>query len=150
MAEGLKERIQADVKDAMRARDKDRLATLRMITAGLQQKEVDDRIELDDAGVLALLDKMAKQRRESIEQYEQGGRAELAERERAELAVIESYLPQPLADAELDALVVEAISATGAAAMADMGRVMGELKPRVQGRADMGEVSARVKARLGG
>jgi len=150
VAEGLKERIQADVKDAMRARDKDRLATLRMITAGLQQKEVDDRIELDDAGVLALLDKMAKQRRESIEQYEQGGRAELAERERAELAVIESYLPQPLADAELDALVVEAISATGAAAMADMGRVMGELKPRVQGRADMGEVSARVKARLGG
>ena len=150
MAEGLKERIQADVKDAMRARDKDRLATLRMITAGLQQKEVDDRIELDDAGVLALLDKMAKQRRESIEQYEQGGRAELAERERAELAGIESYLPQPLADEELDALVAEAISATGAAAMADMGRVMGELKPRVQGRADMGEVSARVKARLGG
>ncbi|MFP4130911.1 GatB/YqeY domain-containing protein [Thiohalospira sp.] len=150
MAEGLKERIQADVKDAMRARDKDRLATLRMITAGLQQKEVDDRVELDDAGVLALLDKMAKQRRESIEQYEQGGRAELAERERAELAVIESYLPQPLSDEELDALVAEAIAATGAAAMADMGRVMGELKPRVQGRADMGEVSARVKARLGG
>ncbi|MGM0412512.1 MAG: GatB/YqeY domain-containing protein [Pseudomonadota bacterium] len=150
MAEGLKERIQADVKDAMRARDKDRLATLRMITAGLQQKEVDDRVELDDAAVLALLDKMAKQRRESIEQYEQGGRDELAERERAELAVIESYLPQPLSDAELDALVTEAITATGAAAMADMGRVMGELKPRVQGRADMGEVSARVKARLGG
>lgn len=150
MAEGLKERIQADVKDAMRARDKERLATLRMITAGLQQKEVDDRVELDDAAVLALLDKMAKQRRESIEQYEQGGRDELAQRERAELAVIESYLPQPLSDAELDALVTEAITATGAAAMADMGRVMGELKPRVQGRADMGEVSARVKARLGG
>lgn len=150
MAEGLKGRIQADVKDAMRARDKDRLATLRMITAGLQQKEVDDRVELDDAGVLALLDKMAKQRRESIEQYEQGGREELAQRERAELAVIESYLPQPLSAAELDALVDEAITATGAAAMADMGRVMGELKPRVQGRADMGEVSARVKARLGG
>jgi hypothetical protein len=150
VAEGLKERIQADVKDAMRARDKDRLTTLRMITAGLQQKEVDDRVELDDAGVLALLDKMAKQRRESIEQYEQGGRDELAERERAELAVIEAYLPQPLSDAELDALVAEAITATGAAAMADMGRVMGELKPRVQGRADMGEVSARVKARLGG
>lgn len=150
MAEGLKERIQADVKDAMRARDKDRLATLRMITAGLQQKEVDDRVELDDAGVLALLDKMAKQRRESIEQYEQGGREELAQRERAELAVIESYLPQPLSAEELDALVDEAITATGAAAMADMGRVMGELKPRVQGRADMGEVSARVKARLGG
>ncbi|SFD75880.1 hypothetical protein SAMN05660831_02256 [Thiohalospira halophila DSM 15071] len=150
MAEGLKERIQADVKDAMRARDKDRLTTLRMITAGLQQKEVDDRVELDDAGVLALLDKMAKQRRESIEQYEQGGRDELAQRERAELAVIEAYLPQPLSDAELDALVDEAITATGAAAMADMGRVMGELKPRVQGRADMGEVSARVKARLGG
>jgi hypothetical protein len=150
VAEGLKERIQADVKDAMRARDKDRLATLRMITAGLQQKEVDDRVELDDAGVLALLDKMAKQRRESIEQYEQGGREELAQRERAELAVIESYLPQPLSAEELDALVDEAITATGAAAMADMGRVMGELKPRVQGRADMGEVSARVKARLGG
>jgi uncharacterized protein YqeY len=150
VAEGLKERIQADVKDAMRARDKDRLATLRMITAGLQQKEVDDRVELDDAGVLALLDKMAKQRRESIEQYEQGGREELAQRERAELAVIESYLPQPLSAEELDALVDEAMAATGAAAMADMGRVMGELKPRVQGRADMGEVSARVKARLGG
>ena len=150
MADGLKERIQADVKEAMRARDKDRLTTLRMITAGLQQKEVDDRVELDDAGVLALLDKMAKQRRESIEQYEQGGRDELAERERAELAVIETYLPQPLSDAELDALVTEAIDATGAAAMADMGRVMGELKPRVQGRADMGAVSARVKARLGG
>lgn len=145
----LKARIGEAVKDAMRAGDKPRLATLRMISAGIKQKEVDSRETLDDAAVIAVLDKMVKQRRESLTQYRDAGRDDLADREQAELDIIAEFLPQPLSDAELDAMIDEAVSATGAASLRDMGKVMGELKPRVQGRADMGAVSARVKARLG-
>lgn len=150
MADSLKERLQADIKSAMRAKDKELLATLRLISAGFQQAEVDQRTELDDATALALLDKMAKQRRESLTQYDEAGRTDLADREREELAIIEGYLPAQLGDAEIDQHVEEAIAATGAAGMADMGKVMGELKPKLQGRADMGAVSGRVKARLTG
>ncbi|PWG64926.1 GatB/YqeY domain-containing protein [Spiribacter halobius] len=146
----LKARIGEAVKDAMRAGDKPRLATLRMVSAAIKQKEVDSRESLDDAAVLAVLDKMVKQRRESLAQYRDAGRDDLADREQAELDIIAEFLPQPLRDDELDALIDEAVSATGAASQRDMGKVMGQLKPRVQGRADMGAVSARVKARLGG
>lgn len=145
----LKARIGEAVKAAMRAGDKPRLATLRMVSAAIKQKEVDSRESLDDAAVLAVLDKMVKQRRESLAQYRDAGRDDLADREQAELDVIAEFLPRPLSEAELDALIDEAVSATGAASLRDMGKVMGELKPRVQGRADMGAVSARVKARLG-
>ncbi|MFO8154597.1 MAG: GatB/YqeY domain-containing protein [Pseudomonadota bacterium] len=150
MADSLKERLQADIKSAMRAKDKELLTTLRLISAGFQQAEVDQRTELDDATALALLDKMAKQRRESLTQYDEAGRIDLADREREELAIIEGYLPAQLGDAEIDQHVEEAIAATGATSMADMGKVMGELKPKLQGRADMGAVSGRVKARLTG
>lgn len=146
----LKDRIQEDVKDAMRARDRDRLAVLRLVSAALKQKEVDERIELDDAAVLSILDKMVKQRRESIEQYDQAGREELAARERYELETIQSYLPEPLGEAELDALIAQAIEATGASSMRDMGPVMNALREQVQGRADMKAVSQAVKARLNG
>lgn len=145
----LKARIGEAVKAAMRAGDKPRLATLRMVSAAIKQKEVDSRESLDDAAVLAVLDKMVKQRRESLAQYRDAGRDDLADREQAELDVIAEFLPRPLSEAELDALIDEAVSATGAASLRDMGKVMGELKPWVQGRADMGAVSARVKARLG-
>lgn len=145
----LKARIGEAVKAAMRAGDKPRLATLRMVSAAIKQKEVDSRESLDDAAVLAVLDKMVKQRRESLAQYREAGRDDLADREQAELDLIAEFLPRPLSEAELDALIDEAVSATGAASLRDMGKVMGELKPRVQGRADMGAVSARVKARLG-
>ncbi|MCW8840872.1 MAG: GatB/YqeY domain-containing protein [Gammaproteobacteria bacterium] len=148
MADTLKETIMAEMKEAMRAKDKDRLGTIRLIQAAIKQREVDERIELDDEQVLAVLDKMVKQRRDSITQYRDAGREELAAREEAELVIIQHYLPEALSDAELDSLINEAISTTGAEAMKDMGKVMGQLKPRVQGRADMGEVSARIKARL--
>ena len=146
----LKARIQDDMKAAMRARDKERLATIRMILAGIKQREVDERIELDDTQINALLDKMIKQRRESASQYRDAGRDELAAAEDAEIAVIQTYLPEPLDAAELQRLVDAAIADTGAAGMQDMGKVMGRLKPQVQGRADMGQVSAQVKARLAG
>jgi len=146
----LKERIQEDVKQAMRARDKERIGTLRMVSAAIKQVEVDTREDLDDAGVTAVLDKMAKQRRESLEQYEKAGRDDLAAQERYELEVLADYLPEPLSEAELDALVGEAISATGAEGMQDMGKVMGVLKPQVQGRADMKALSGVVRARLSG
>jgi len=146
----LKARIGEAVKDAMRAGDKPRLGTLRMVSAAIKQREVDSRETLDDAAVLAVLDKMVKQRRESLAQYREAGRDDLADREQAELEILAEFLPQPLSDAELDGLIEEAVNATGAATPRDMGKVMGELKPRVQGRADMGAVSARVKARLGG
>ncbi|GIX22427.1 MAG: aspartyl-tRNA amidotransferase subunit B [Gammaproteobacteria bacterium] len=149
MAESaLKTRILEDVKAAMRAGDKPRLAALRLITAGLKQKEVDERIELDDAQVIAVLEKMAKQRRESIEQYQRGGREDLVAKEQFELSVIQGYLPEPLGEAELEALIEEALAATGASGIKDMGKVMAHLKPRVAGRADMAQLSARVKARL--
>ncbi len=146
----LKSQIQEDVKNAMRARDKERLGALRLLSAAIKQIEVDTREELDDAGVLAVLDKMSKQRRESLEQYEKAGREDLAAKERFELEVIANYLPEPLSDAEVQALVDQAIASTGAAGMQDMGKVMGLLKPQVQGRADMKALSGLVRARLTG
>ena len=145
----LKERIQQDVKDAMRAKDKPRLGTIRLITAAIKQREVDERIELDDTQVLVVLDKMCKQRRESITQFEQAGRDDLAAQEKAELELIQQYLPEQLTEAEINELIVAAMEQTGASSMKDMGQVMGQLKPKLQGRADMGAVSALIKARLG-
>jgi uncharacterized protein YqeY len=144
----LKARIQEDMKTAMRAAEKDRLATIRLILAAIKQREVDERILLDDTQVLAVLEKMVKQRRESIAQFQSGGRADLVARENAELAVLATYLPEPLPEQELDRLISETIAATGAASIKDMGKVMNALKPRVQGRADMGALGARIKARL--
>jgi uncharacterized protein YqeY len=145
----LKERIQQDVKDAMRAKDKPRLGTIRLITAAIKQREVDERIELDDTQVLVVLDKMCKQRRESITQFEQAGRDDLAAQEKAELELIQQYLPEQLTEAEINELIDAAMEQTGASSMKDMGKVMGQLKPKLQGRADMGAVSALIKARLG-
>ncbi len=145
----LKERIQQATKDAMRAKDKARLATLRMVNAAIKQREVDERIELNDAQVLAVLEKMLKQRREAAEQYRQAGREELAAREEAEMALIQEFLPEPLSEDELDTLITQAIDETGAQGIRDMGKVMGTLRPKIQGRADMGQVSAKIKARLG-
>ena len=145
----LKERIQQDVKDAMRAREKSRLATIRLITAAIKQREVDERIELDDAQVLAVLDKMVKQRRESISQFEKAGRDDLILQEASELEIIQSYLPEQLTEAEITALIDAAMEATGATSIKDMGKVMGQLKPKLQGRADIGAVSAMIKTRLG-
>ena len=145
----LKERITEDMKSAMRAGDKDRLATIRMALAAIKQREVDERITLDDPQVFAVLEKMIKQRREAIAQFESGGRADLVAKETAEIALLQGYLPTPFSDAEIDALIGEAIAATGAASIKDMGKVMAAVKPKAQGRADMGAVSARIKQRLG-
>lgn len=144
----LKHRINEDVKAAMRGKEKQRLAALRLITAAIKQKEVDERIELDDAQTTGVLNKMASQSRESIAQYEKAQRADLVAKERFELELITGYLPQPLAAAEIQSLIDEAIAATGAASMKDMGKVMGQLKAQMQGRADLGKVSGMVKARL--
>ncbi len=144
----LKARISEDVKQAMRAGYKPRLTTLRMITAAIKQREVDERIELDDAAVLAIVEKMIKQRRESAEQYRAGQRPELAEAEEAEIEFLKVYLPEPLCEAELDAIIDQAVAETGASDMASMGAVMGLVKPRVQGRAEMRDVSARVRSKL--
>jgi hypothetical protein len=145
----LKERITEDMKSAMRAGDKDRLATVRLALAAIKQREVDERITLDDPKVLAVLEKMIKQRREAITQFESGGRADLVAKETAEIAVLQSYMPSQLSDAEIDALIGEAIAATGAASIKDMGKVMAAVKPKAQGRADMSAVSARIKQKLG-
>lgn len=145
----LKERITADMKAAMRAKDKQRLSTIRLIQAAIKQVEVDKRIELDDPAVLAILDKMVKQRRDSIRQFEQAGRDDLVAQERGELELLQTYLPSPLDDGEIDALIEQAINDTNAGGMKDMGKVMGALKPKMQGRADMGKVSGRIKQRLG-
>ena len=144
----LKSRIQDDVKNAMRAHERERLAVLRLVTAAIKQKEVDERIELDDAQVLAVLDKMVKQRRESLEQYRAAGRDDLADREAFELDLIQTYLPEPLSESELNDLIDEAMAQAGATSIKDMGKVMAVLKPGLQGRADMGAVSAMIKARL--
>ena len=144
----LKQRVQEDMKSAMRSGDKERLGTVRLILAGIKQREVDERIQLDDAQVLAVLEKMVKQRRESIAQFEAGGRADLVAKETAELAVISAYLPSPLSETELDALIQAAIAESGAASIKDMGKVMGIIKSKAQGRADMAAVGARIKARL--
>jgi uncharacterized protein YqeY len=146
----LKARVTEDMKDAMRAKDSARLSTIRLLLAAIKQREVDERIELTDADVLAVVDKMIKQRRDSIAQFEAGHRQDLADAERAEIVVLQAYLPAPLSDAEIDAAIGEAIAATGAVGLAGMGKVMGVLKPRVAGRADLGAVSARIKARLAG
>jgi len=148
MSDSLKAQITSDMKDAMRAKDKDRLGAIRLIQAAIKQREVDERIELNDEQVLAVLDKMVKQRRDSIKQYTDAGREELAAKEEAELEIIQHYLPEALSEAELDSLIEEAVSSSGAESMKDMGKVMGLLRPQVQGRADMGAVSARIKARL--
>jgi uncharacterized protein YqeY len=145
----LKERITEDMKSAMRAGDKERLGTIRLILAAIKQREVDERITLDDPQVLSVLDKMLKQRRESITQFESGGRADLVAKETAEIGVLQGYLPAPMSPVELDALISEAITATGAASIKDMGKVMAVVKPKAQGRADMGAVSARIKQKLG-
>ena len=148
-APSLKERITEDMKTAMRGGDKERLGTIRMLQAAIKQREVDERITLDDAQVLTVIEKMVKQRKESIVQFEQGGRADLAAKEKAEIEQLQAYLPAQLSDAEVDALIREAIAATGAASIKDMGKVMGAVKAKAAGRADMGAVSARIKAALG-
>lgn len=144
----LKQRIQDDVKNAMRAKDKPLLNALRLITAAIKQREVDERIELDDTQVLATLEKMQKQRRDSIAQYQQAGRDDLVAQEQYELDLIQTYMPEGLSSAEIDAMITEALQATGAKGMPDMGKVMAQLKPKMQGRADMGQVSALVKQKL--
>jgi len=144
----VKQRIQDDVKAAMRGRDKDRVSTLRMILAAIKQKEVDENIELDNVQTLAVLDKMVKQHRDSIAQYQQGGRADLVDKETRELAIVQSYLPTPLTDAEINELLQQAIQETGAKSLQDMGKVMAVLKPKVQGRADMSRISGLVKQAL--
>ena len=146
----LKAKITEDMKDAMRAKDAPRLSTIRMLLAAVKQREVDERREQADADVLVVIDKMIKQRRDSIAQFEAGHRADLAAVEKAELAVLAGYMPQPLSDAEIDALIAEAMAATGATGAAGMGKVMAELKPRLAGRADLAAVSSKVKARLTG
>ena len=138
------------MKTAMKGGDKPRLGVCRLMLAAVKQREVDERIELDDAQTLAVLDKMVKQRRDSISQYEGAGREDLAEVERFEVGVIQDYLPAALSETEIAALIEEAVTASGAAAMSDMGKVMNVLRPQIQGRADMGAVSALVKQRLGG
>jgi len=145
----LKDQITADMKSAMKAGEKDRLKVVRLMLAAIKQIEIDKRIELDDAAVLSVLDKMVKQRRDSIEQFQNGNRNDLADIELAEIAVLDTYLPEQLSDSELDALIDETISATGAESIRDMGKVMGQIKSKAAGRADMGAVGAKVKARLG-
>jgi uncharacterized protein YqeY len=145
----LKVQIQEDVKTAMRARDQRRLTALRLITAAIKQIEVDKRIELDDQAVLGVLDKMVKQRRESLEQYESAGRDDLAAQEKFELELIAVYLPEALSDDEVARLIKQALADTGASSIRDMGAVMNKLRPQVQGRADMKAVSSAVKAQLG-
>ena len=146
----LKARITEDMKDAMRAHDAARLSTIRMLLAAIKQREIDERIELGDADVLGVIEKMVKQRKDSIVQFEAGKREDLAAKERAEIDVLHGYLPAQASDAEIDAEIAAALAATGAAGMAGMGKVMAVLKPKLAGRADMGAVSARVKAKLSG
>ena len=144
----LKERITEDMKSAMRAGEKERLGTIRLILAAIKQREVDERISLDDAQVLAAVEKMIKQRKEAITQFESGGRADLVAKEQSELIVLQGYLPAQLSDAELDALVAEAVTSSGATTIKDMGKVMALVKAKAQGKADMGVVSARIKQKL--
>jgi len=146
----LREQLNEDIKTAMKARETDKLNALRLMLSAVKQREVDERITLDDAAVVGVVEKMIKQRRESIVQYEKGARQDLADKEKSEIAVLEAYLPKQLAQAEVEAAVAEAIAASGAKSAADMGKVMGVLKPRLAGKADMGKVSALVKARLAG
>ena len=146
----LKERITEDMKTAMRSGEKDRLAVIRLLQAAIKQREVDERITLDDAQITSVLEKMIKQRKESIVAFEKGARADLVAKESAEIVILQPYLPAQLGEAELDALIAEAIAATGAASIKDMGKVMGLVKAKAAGKADMGAVGARIKAKLGG
>jgi uncharacterized protein len=146
----LKERITEDMKAAMRSGEKERLGAIRMITAAIKQREVDERIQLDDAQVLAVLEKMIKQRKEAVVQFEAGNRPDLVAKETAEITLLQSYLPAQLSEQELQSIIQEAIAATGATSVKDMGKVMGIVKAKAQGRADMGAVGAKIKAKLGG
>jgi uncharacterized protein len=146
----LKERITDDMKAAMRSGEKERLGLIRMITAAIKQREVDERITLDDAQVLSVLEKMIKQRKESLVQFQAGNRQDLVDKEAAEITLLQGYLPSQLSAAEIDALISDAIAATGAASVKDMGKVMGIIKGKAQGRADMAAVGAKIKAKLGG
>jgi uncharacterized protein len=146
----LKERITEDMKAAMRSGEKERLGVIRMITSAIKQREVDERITLDDVQVLSVLEKMIKQRKESMTQFQAGNRQDLVDKEAAEITLLQGYLPAQLSEAELDAMIKEAIAATGAASVKDMGKVMGIIKSKAQGRADMGAVGAKIKANLGG
>ncbi len=146
----LREQINEDLKAAMKAREAGKLAAVRLLLAAVKQREVDERVTLDDAGVISVVEKMIKQRKDSIAQYEKAARQDLADQEKFEISVLEQYLPQQLSGAEIEAVVAEAIAQTGARSAADMGKVMGVVKPRLAGRADMGKVSGLVKARLAG
>ena len=146
----LKERIQEDMKAAMRAKDQARLSAVRLLLAAMKQKEVDERIELADTDVLGIIERMVKQRRESIAQYEKAARQDLADQEKFEIGVLQAYLPQQMGEAEIAQAIAAAVAESGASGVKDMGRVMALLKPRLAGRADMGKVSAQVKAKLGG
>lgn len=146
----LKEKIQEDMKTAMRSGEKERLGTIRMILAAVKQREVDERIALDDGQVLAVLEKMIKQRRESIAQFERGNRPDLVAKELAEVTLLQAYLPARMSEAEIEALIAQAIESSGALSVKDMGKVMSLVKAQAQGRADMGALSARIKAKLGG
>ena len=146
----LKARINDDMKTAMRAKDAPRLSAIRLLLSAMKQKEVDERVELTDADVIAIIDKMLKQRRESIAQFEKGGRQDLAEAEKFEAGVLQTYMPQALSDDEINAEIAAAMQATGAKAISDMGKVMAILKPKFAGRADMGKVSALIRAKLAG
>ncbi len=148
MSSSLKKRISEDMKTALKAGDKDRLRVVRLLLADIKRAEIDGRRELDDASALSVMEKAVKQRRDSIEQFTSGGRQDLADAERAELTIIESYMPEPLSDAELDTLISKAIADTGATGIRDMGRVMAAIKAEAAGRADMSAVGARVKSRL--
>lgn len=145
----LKDRISEDMKAAMRAKDAPRLSTVRLLLAALKQKEVDERVALTDADVLGVIEKMVKQRRESIAQYEKAARADLADQEKFEIGILQAYLPQQMGEAEVAAAVAAAVAEAGASGVKDMGKVMALLKPRLAGRADIGKVSALVKAKLG-
>ncbi|HET9470792.1 MAG TPA: GatB/YqeY domain-containing protein [Usitatibacter sp.] len=146
----LRDRLNEDIKTAMKARETERLNALRLMLAAVKQREVDERVAMDDAGVVSVVEKMIKQRKDSIAQYEKAARADLADKERYEISVIEAYLPKQVSQQELEAAVAEALAATGAKSAADMGKVMGVLKGKLAGRADMGKVSALVKAKLAG
>ena len=144
----LRDQLNEDIKTAMKARETERLNALRLMLAAVKQREVDERVAMDDAGVVSVVEKMIKQRKDSIAQYEKAARKDLADKERYEISVIEAYLPKQMSQQELEAAVAEALAATGAKAASDMGKVMGVLKPKLAGRADMGKVSALVKAKL--
>ena len=146
----LKERVQEDMKAAMRAKDQARLSAVRLLLAAMKQKEVDERVELSDADVLGVIEKMLKQRRESIAQYENAARQDLADQEKFEIGVLQAYLPQQMGEAEIAQAIAAAVAESGASGVKDMGKVMALLKPRLAGRADMGKVSGLVKAKLGG